>query len=167
MIYCKNCGAGLSSSEGFCPECGAPVKGGEENVCAHCGTKVDDGQIFCPNCGHRMPPVQPKDPVKPPVKKPEVKLEKKAEPAPQPKIRQPVTPAPATEPEIRTGGAWFLAVICLFFLWPASIYSMFCINKAKKAADSTEAVEQLKKSYLVSVVGMAVGTALILLLYAF
>ncbi|RGY98894.1 zinc ribbon domain-containing protein [Clostridium sp. AM58-1XD] len=165
MIYCPNCGAGLSNSEGFCPECGAPVRSVEENTCAYCGTRVDGEQIFCPNCGHRMPQVQKIDPVKQPGKEPEIKLEKKENPSPKQKIK-PTVPVPA-EPVIRTGGAWFLAVICLFFLWPASVYSMICISKVKKASDTTEAVELLKKSYLVSVIGMVVGLVIALFILAF
>ncbi len=51
---CKNCGAELGDGQAFCPKCGTPKGGTENNFCSNCGTKLQDGQQFCPNCGQKV-----------------------------------------------------------------------------------------------------------------
>ena len=51
-MKCTNCGASLSDSAKFCPECGTKVV--REVFCAQCGTKLSAGTKFCPECGTKV-----------------------------------------------------------------------------------------------------------------
>jgi len=51
-MKCTNCGASLSDSAKFCPECGTKVV--RELFCAECGTKLAAGTKFCPECGTKV-----------------------------------------------------------------------------------------------------------------
>ena len=51
-MKCTNCGASLSDSAKFCPECGTKVV--REVFCAQCGTKLAAGTKFCPECGTKV-----------------------------------------------------------------------------------------------------------------
>ena len=50
--HCIHCGAQISASAKFCPECGKPTA--EENVCPQCGAKLPAKGKFCPECGHKV-----------------------------------------------------------------------------------------------------------------
>lgn len=49
--YCGECGAAMSLSAKFCPECGAKQASGR--VCVKCGADVK-GKKFCPECGTKV-----------------------------------------------------------------------------------------------------------------
>ena len=49
-IKCPGCGANISASSKFCPECGKAIK----TVCPKCGTKFKAGTKFCPECGEKI-----------------------------------------------------------------------------------------------------------------
>jgi len=51
-IKCSSCGAQISASAKFCPECGKPVV--KEKFCVSCGTKLQPGVKFCPECGAKQ-----------------------------------------------------------------------------------------------------------------
>lgn len=53
---CFKCGAHVSASAKFCPECGQPMG----NVCPKCGKPVKAGAKFCPECGQRLQAACPK-----------------------------------------------------------------------------------------------------------
>ena len=53
---CSKCGARVSASAKFCPECGQPMG----NVCPKCGKPVKAGAKFCPECGQRLQAACPK-----------------------------------------------------------------------------------------------------------
>lgn len=46
---CSQCGAALSGSVKFCPECGAKII--TVKHCTECGAKLDPGAKFCGECG--------------------------------------------------------------------------------------------------------------------
>lgn len=48
--HCTNCGAAISPTAKFCPECGTPT----EAVCPKCGTKLPPKSKFCPDCGEKI-----------------------------------------------------------------------------------------------------------------
>ena len=47
QVKCPKCGAPISVSSRFCPECGASTKA----KCAKCGAEMASDAKFCPNCG--------------------------------------------------------------------------------------------------------------------
>ncbi len=47
---CPSCGAKVSASAKFCPDCGKPLG----NVCPRCGKPVKAGAKFCPDCGQPL-----------------------------------------------------------------------------------------------------------------
>ena len=53
---CPSCGARVSGSAKFCPECGKPLG----NVCPKCGKPVKAGAKFCPECGQPLQASCPK-----------------------------------------------------------------------------------------------------------
>ena len=48
--HCIHCGAALSATAKFCPECGKPVS----PTCPKCGAKLPAGSKFCPECGTKL-----------------------------------------------------------------------------------------------------------------
>ena len=62
-VKCPKCGAEMSDTAKFCPECGepAPAPGGvAQEKCPQCGQPVNAGSKFCPNCGQAMQVTCPK-----------------------------------------------------------------------------------------------------------
>ncbi len=49
---CSSCGASISKTAKFCPECGA--KQPLQKFCSECGAKVDGSSKFCPECGKKL-----------------------------------------------------------------------------------------------------------------
>ena len=49
-LVCPKCGARVSASAKFCPDCGQPMG----NVCPKCGKPVKAGAKFCPECGAKL-----------------------------------------------------------------------------------------------------------------
>lgn len=47
---CEKCGAAISATAKFCPECGTPT----ELKCPDCGTKLSAAAKFCPECGKKI-----------------------------------------------------------------------------------------------------------------
>ncbi len=47
LIQCPSCGAEISASAKFCPECGAALL----QTCAQCGATIPPSSKFCPECG--------------------------------------------------------------------------------------------------------------------
>ncbi len=48
--HCTNCGAALSPTAKFCPECGTPAPAG----CPKCGAPLPASGKFCPECGTKI-----------------------------------------------------------------------------------------------------------------
>lgn len=65
-LKCAGCNRELSSSDAFCPSCGAAVAApvaapdakaaatARESICPQCGNPVRTGATFCARCGHRI-----------------------------------------------------------------------------------------------------------------
>lgn len=52
-LKCTGCGAEVSDTDKFCPECGARFK--EKGIkCPNCETTNKDGVKFCTRCGHKL-----------------------------------------------------------------------------------------------------------------
>lgn len=49
---CSSCGASISKTSKFCPECGA--KQNAKAFCPECGSEVDGSAKFCPSCGNKL-----------------------------------------------------------------------------------------------------------------
>ena len=49
---CKHCGAALSPSDKFCPECGEKVI--KKRYCPECGAEISNNQKLWPQCGHKL-----------------------------------------------------------------------------------------------------------------
>ena len=49
---CSNCGAKISKTAKFCPECGTKVESAK--FCPECGASVQAGAKFCPECGKKL-----------------------------------------------------------------------------------------------------------------
>lgn len=49
---CTNCGATVSATAKFCPECGTKLA--TKRFCSECGSEVSATAKFCPNCGNKM-----------------------------------------------------------------------------------------------------------------
>lgn len=49
-IACPKCGAPISATAKFCPECGTKII----HECPKCGAKVTPKQKFCPECGEKL-----------------------------------------------------------------------------------------------------------------
>jgi RNA polymerase subunit RPABC4/transcription elongation factor Spt4 len=56
VIACTHCGAQMSSSTKFCPECGTPnaLAQAAAKHCTECGAKLAPGAKFCPECGTKV-----------------------------------------------------------------------------------------------------------------
>lgn len=54
---CTGCGARLTTSSRFCPECGQSNEEASVTTkhCTECGAKLEVGQKFCAGCGTRAP----------------------------------------------------------------------------------------------------------------
>lgn len=48
--HCIHCGAAISATAKFCPECGKPTS----PTCPSCGAKLPAGSKFCPECGSKL-----------------------------------------------------------------------------------------------------------------
>ena len=48
--HCIHCGATISATAKFCPECGKPTS----PTCPSCGAKLPAGSNFCPECGSKL-----------------------------------------------------------------------------------------------------------------
>lgn len=48
--HCIHCGAAISATAKFCPECGKPTS----PTCPSCGAKLSAGSKFCPECGSKL-----------------------------------------------------------------------------------------------------------------
>ena len=48
--HCIHCGAAISATAKFCPECGKPTS----PTCPSCGAKLPAGSNFCPECGSKL-----------------------------------------------------------------------------------------------------------------
>lgn len=59
MAVCKNCGATVSDTAKFCPECGTKIMA--KPVCINCGAELRDGAKFCVECGTPIKKVEIKD----------------------------------------------------------------------------------------------------------
>ena len=56
---CPKCGAIVPINSTFCPNCGAPLQGTQNQgmiKCPKCGTESPPGTKFCPNCGTSLVP---------------------------------------------------------------------------------------------------------------
>ncbi len=49
---CSNCGASVSSTAKFCPECGNKLSA--KKFCAECGAEISPTAKFCPECGNKQ-----------------------------------------------------------------------------------------------------------------
>lgn len=49
---CPKCGASVSATAKFCPECGSPIP--QVKFCSECGAKLDPNAKFCPECGKKV-----------------------------------------------------------------------------------------------------------------
>ena len=59
-VKCAKCGAAMSESAKFCPECGAQAVPAGSTVCPKCGKPVSAKAKFCPECGASMQAKCPK-----------------------------------------------------------------------------------------------------------
>ncbi len=62
---CPKCGAIVPINSTFCPNCGAPLQGTQNQgmiKCPKCGTESPPGTKFCPNCGTSLVPQMVKCP---------------------------------------------------------------------------------------------------------
>lgn len=50
-VKCKSCGAAISKSAKFCPECGAPIGQDDKKICPRCKKERRGNDRFCDNCG--------------------------------------------------------------------------------------------------------------------
>lgn len=51
-IVCRNCGAKISKSAKFCPECGE--KNMKKRFCVQCGAEISENAKFCMECGAKQ-----------------------------------------------------------------------------------------------------------------
>ncbi|MBO5926169.1 MAG: zinc ribbon domain-containing protein, partial [Clostridia bacterium] len=49
---CSACGASVSPSAKFCPECGQKLNA--KSFCSECGEEVSPSAKFCPSCGKKL-----------------------------------------------------------------------------------------------------------------
>lgn len=49
-IFCKNCGAEMTSNQAICIKCGVSVGNGN-SYCANCGKEISENAEFCIHCG--------------------------------------------------------------------------------------------------------------------
>ena len=49
---CSSCGANVSPSAKFCPECGQKLN--VKSFCSECGEEVSPNAKFCPSCGKKL-----------------------------------------------------------------------------------------------------------------
>lgn len=52
MATCNNCGATVSNTAKFCPECGTKIE--RELKCANCGALLAENAKFCMECGTKV-----------------------------------------------------------------------------------------------------------------
>ncbi|KPJ54570.1 hypothetical protein AMJ47_04135 [Parcubacteria bacterium DG_72] len=53
-MACSRCGASVSESDKFCPDCGAKVVKKQGNFCPNCRAKIKSSDKFCPDCGAKL-----------------------------------------------------------------------------------------------------------------